>query len=90
MDQGNSRDCRQKQMESVYIISNLVDVWRTLNEYTNGFIISASESDLNAHKETHEIFRLALSNISTITLQHGFECAGFLMNSNHQNNMVVQ
>ena len=70
---------------SVYIISNLVDVWRTLNEYTNGFIISASESDLNAHKETHEIFRLAPSNISTITLQHGFECVGFLMNSNHQN-----
>ena len=39
-------------------------------------------SDLNT-KETHEIFRLAPSNISTITLQHGFG-GSFLMNSNHQ------
>ena len=69
---------------TIYFITNLVDVWQELNSYSHGFIISASESDLDAHKETHEIFRMAPSTISTITLQHGFECVGFLMNDNHQ------
>ena len=69
---------------TIYFITNLVDVWQELNSYSHGFIISASESDLDAHKETHEIFRIAPSTISTVTLQHGFECVGFLMNDNHQ------
>ena len=69
---------------TTYFISNLFNVWQELNSYSHGFIISASESDLDAHKETHEIFRIAPSTISTVTLQHGFECVGFLMNDNHQ------
>ena len=62
----------------------MVDVWQLLNSYSTGFIVSASESDLDAHRETHEIFRLTPSSISTVTLQHGFECIGFLMNRTHQ------
>ena len=69
---------------TIYFISSLVDVWQLLNSYSTGFIVSASESDLNAHRETHEIFRLTPSSISTVTLQHGFECVGFLMNRTHQ------
>ena len=69
---------------TIYFISSLVDVWQLLRSYSTGFIVSASESDLNAHRETHEIFRLTPSSISTVTLQHGFECVGFLMNRTHQ------
>ena len=70
---------------TIYFITSLLDIWKVLSSYTNGFIVSASESDLNAHKETHEIFRLTPSCINTVTLQHGFECVGFLMNHTHQN-----
>ena len=68
----------------LYLITSLIGVWQKLDSYTNGFLISASESDLNSHKETHEIFKVAPSTISTVTLQHGFECVGFLMNKHHQ------
>ena len=68
----------------LYKVSSLIDVWHKLNSYTNGFLVSASESDLPGHKGTHEIFKLAPSFISTVTLQHGFECVGFLMNKQHQ------
>ena len=69
---------------SLYKIHNLGDLWQKLNSYTNGFLVSASESDLPGHKETHEIFKLTPPTITTITLQHGFECVGFLMNKQHQ------
>ena len=69
---------------SVHIISSPFNTWELLNEAEKGFLISASESDLNAHKETHEIFKYCPEKIKTITLQHGFECVGFLMNKNHQ------
>lgn len=46
----------------------------------NGAIIAASESSLNPHRITHDLFRSAPSGFTRITLQHGFECAGF-----HQN-----
>ena len=68
----------------IYIINSLYDLWTTLSSFSNGFLIAASESDLGAHKETHEILKLTPSAISTITLQHGFECVGFLMNDHHQ------
>ncbi len=68
----------------IHIIKSSIEVWKMLNEANQGFLISASESNLNAHKETHEIFRYCPAGIKTITLQHGFECVGFLMNKNHQ------
>ncbi|MCB4412046.1 hypothetical protein [Synechococcus sp. MU1611] len=69
---------------TLMIMDSLIDVWQELNSYTSGFLVSASESDLHSHKETHEIFKVAPSCISTVTLQHGFECVGFLMNKHHQ------
>ena len=69
----------------IHLISSSLQVWRLLNEASHGFLMSASESDLDAHKETHELFKYCPGKIKCITLQHGFECVGFLMNKNHQN-----
>ena len=66
-----------------YSLSSPYLTWQLLNQ-SGGFLISASESNLRGHRETHELFKLAPSKIATITLQHGFECVGFLMNKNHQ------
>lgn len=46
----------------------------------HGVIIAASESSLNPHRVTHDLLRSAPGDFVRITLQHGFECAGF-----HQN-----
>lgn len=69
---------------SLYILISDYETWGLLNQFEGGFLISASESNLPAHGETHQIFKMAPSKISTVTLQHGFECVGFLMNKNHQ------
>ncbi|BBC71348.1 conserved hypothetical protein [Altererythrobacter sp. B11] len=45
-----------------------------------GIIIAGSESNLNAHATSHRIFRLAPPGFLKITLQHGYECVGFLQN----------
>jgi hypothetical protein len=42
-----------------------------------GIIIAASESSLNPHRATHDLFRGAPAGFTRVTLQHGFECAGF-------------
>lgn len=44
----------------------------------SGLMIAASESHLNAHKPVHDLFLFAPSQFQKITLQHGFECVGFL------------
>jgi glycosyltransferase involved in cell wall biosynthesis len=49
----------------------------------SGALIAASESNLSAHKPTHNLFRLAPQSFLRITLQHGFECVGFLQNREH-------
>ena len=49
----------------------------------SGVIVAASESNLRAHWETHEIFRIAPPGFLKITLQHGFECIGFLQSREH-------
>ena len=69
---------------TLFNIESQYETWKLLSQFEGGFLISASESDLPAHGETHEIFKLAPAKISTVTLQHGFECVGFLMNKNHQ------
>lgn len=69
---------------TLLVIDSLIDLWQKLSSCTSGFLVSASESDLHSHKETHEIFKVAPSSIRTVTLQHGFECVGFLMNEHHQ------
>ncbi|HAU1410977.1 TPA: glycosyltransferase [Legionella pneumophila] len=49
----------------------------------SGSLVAASESDLSAHSPTHNVFRLAPPSLVRITLQHGFECVGFLHSKDH-------
>ncbi|NSY19759.1 glycosyltransferase [Neorhizobium sp. AL 9.2.2] len=48
-----------------------------------GIILAGSESNLSAHAETHHVFRAAPPSFLTVTLQHGFECVGFLQTREH-------
>ncbi len=48
-----------------------------------GLVIAGSESDSRAHRDAHELFRAVPGRIRTVTLQHGFECVGFLHNARH-------
>lgn len=48
-----------------------------------GLIIAGSESDARAHAEAHTLFRAMPGRFRTVTLQHGFECVGFLHNARH-------
>lgn len=48
-----------------------------------GLIIAGSESDGRAHREAHELFKAMPGRFRTVTLQHGFECVGFLHNARH-------
>ncbi|HNI06701.1 MAG TPA: glycosyltransferase [Thiobacillaceae bacterium] len=43
-----------------------------------GVLVAASESHLSAHKPIHDLFLLAPRGFLRVTLQHGFECVGFL------------
>jgi glycosyltransferase involved in cell wall biosynthesis len=51
--------------------------------HDGGVIFAGSESELGAHKETHELFLVSPTNYTTVTLQHGYECVGFLHNQRH-------
>jgi glycosyltransferase involved in cell wall biosynthesis len=44
----------------------------------SGVIVAASESHLSAHTPVHDLFRATPSSFVRVTLQHGFECVGFL------------
>lgn len=46
----------------------------------SGIIFAGSESNLNAHSTSHSIFRFAPKSFLKVTLQHGYECIGFLQN----------
>ncbi len=59
-------------------------LYNLFNDSPRGLLVSASESYLYAHYETNEILQLAGNNIRTITIQHGFECVGFLTSINHK------
>lgn len=48
-----------------------------------GLIIAGSESSLPNHAVTHRLFRSVPGAFTTVTLQHGFECVGFLHNRAH-------
>lgn len=48
-----------------------------------GVLIASSESDLGAHSDAHDLFRIAPPGWLRVTLQHGVECVGFLQNREH-------
>lgn len=48
-----------------------------------GVLVAASESSLPAHTLTHAVMLMAPPGIVKVTLQHGFECVGFLQSADH-------
>ena len=48
-----------------------------------GIIVAASETNFAGHREVHDVMRLAPSSFVKITVQHGFECLGFLQGRDH-------
>lgn len=67
-------------------IADFADEFEALTQLPQGpgYIVAASESNLNAHKQVHDLFRVVPAGWLRITLQHGFECVGFLQ-SREQN-----
>lgn len=59
--------------------------WTAFKELQSraGVLIAASESNLSAHVHTHDVFRAAPPSYLKITLQHGYECVGFLQSKQH-------
>lgn len=58
------------------------DAFRHL-ENRSGMIIVGHESSVPPHHWTHDLFKALPSSFLKVTLQHGFECVGFLHNAAH-------
>ena len=67
---------------AVHVYDAVFDAYQHL-QGGNGVLIAASESDLPAHVDTHEVFRAAPASYLKVTLQHGYECVGFLQSRQH-------
>ena len=52
-------------------------------EGRSGMVIVGHESDLHWHLWTHCLFKALPDSFLKVTLQHGFECVGFLHNAVH-------
>lgn len=72
-------------MNTGSIVLQADDEFEALNllENSGGIIFAASESNLNPHKFTHNIFKMVSDAYLTVTLQHGFECVGFSQSAQH-------
>lgn len=66
----------------LYRIRDELDAYEALAG-KRGIIFAGSESNLGAHSTSHNIFRSAPAGFVKATLQHGFECVGFLQNRAH-------
>src|SRR5688572_2494567 len=60
-----------------------VDAARQL-EGKSGMLIVGHESSVEPHRWTHGLFKTLPDSFLKVTLQHGFECVGFLHNAAHQ------
>jgi len=86
----DSRQIWQKELAKIaadvqadiHVFANAADVQAVL-QGRGGVMIAASESNLNAHRATHDAFRVAPASFVKITLQHGLECVGFLQSREH-------
>lgn len=76
-----SRLCAELDVPQTLYASEY-EAYRHLQD-KRGLIIAGSESNLPNHAVTHRLFASAPSSFTTITLQHGFECVGFLHNVAH-------
>ncbi|MEP4099874.1 glycosyltransferase, partial [Paraglaciecola sp.] len=66
----------------VFWVKDDFDGYKAL-EGKAGMVFAASESDLSAHAPTHNLFKMAPSGLVKVTLQHGFECVGFMQSKQH-------
>jgi hypothetical protein len=66
----------------VHRFNALFEVYQLLQGHS-GLLVSASESDARAHATSHALFLAAPPGFVRVTLQHGFECLGFLHNAAH-------
>jgi glycosyltransferase involved in cell wall biosynthesis len=65
-------------------IERFEDDWEAHRHLTgHGLLFSASESHLENHAITHNVFRHAPPSYLRVTLQHGFECVGFRHSADH-------
>ena len=67
---------------AISVVDNEADALRLL-EGNSGVLIAASESNLSAHKQVHEIFLKAPSGFLKVTVQHGYESVGLLQSRDH-------
>lgn len=65
-----------------FVYQSIMDCLKELGP-GSGMLIAGSESDARAHQEAHQLFKAVPGRIRTVTLQHGFECVGFLHNARH-------
>lgn len=65
-----------------HVFETSLDAYAVM-EGRRGLLVSASESDLSGHHETHTAMQVAPSGFLKVTLQHGYECVGFLQNREH-------
>lgn len=49
----------------------------------SGILFAASESHLPNHVTVHDIFRVCPDSFLRVTIQHGFECVGYLHSAEH-------
>ena len=59
------------------------DAGRQLKD-KSGMLIVGHESSVEPHHWTHGLFKALPDSFLKVTLQHGFECVGFLHNAAHQ------
>lgn len=62
--------------------SNAYEVVKLLSEQ-KGIIFAGSESNLPAHDMTRDVFRAVGNDFIKVSLQHGYECIGFLQSKQH-------
>jgi hypothetical protein len=48
-----------------------------------GILVAASDTSFEGHREVHDVMRFAPSSFVKISVQHGFECIGFLQSRDH-------
>jgi len=67
---------------SMHLFGSSAEAYAVIRD-GSGIIFAASESNLTAHRETSELFRIAPHGYLRVTLQHGLECVGFLQSREH-------
>ena len=65
-----------------FVYSSTFEVVKLLQN-KRGIVFAGSESSLPAHEMTRDVFNAIGKNFVTVSLQHGYECIGFLQSKQH-------